>query len=273
MKIIIFLIALVVTGTSLYAYKLFSEDQPLGCGVKDDIAVQKKDSTFLDTVYNPNNITTLSLYHDTLFLKRTVNTRGNYTSYNYVYIDTNRSSKYYNWLTSFEFDEYDIQTLQAYGLNHVSCADDLKNNKMSGLPKNWLPVYSFNGEYYLYKPSDFGNAGKRIISEDYFIYWYMDGPMPNEIIAAKSKQNNRNVLILKDLEDYPLELYIHCVDEQKQLYVFEYPQGHDSSEFYLFTPAENAKSFDLVVNTGNEKAWEYNFDTIDFASLLQQGKF
>ncbi|MDB2657029.1 hypothetical protein N9Y60_03120 [Crocinitomicaceae bacterium] len=268
MKLISILIAYVLTGLAMFAYGLNHEEELLDCGVFDSSAEAVKDTIASDTVSDPNNITTLSLYHDTLFLRRTVNTSENYTSHNYVYIDTNRSSKYYSWLTSFEFSESNIQSLETYGVNDVKCADDLKKNEFSGLAKNWLPVYSFNGQYYLYKPSDFGNAGRRIISDNYFIFWYMDGPMPLEILAAKPQVKNRNVLVYMTLENYPKQCLIHCVDDKRQLYVFEYTQGENKRNYYLYTPAENAQSFDMIVNTGNEKAWEYNFDPINFEKLL-----
>lgn len=228
------------------------------------------DTIVQDSTFDPNNIQSPTIYNDTLFLRRNVNKQDDYTSYNYVYLDTNRSAPYYHWLTSFEFSDYDVKSLKSYGVENLSCADDILPNSISGLPKNWLPLYSLNGEYVVYTPSDFGNAGRRILSEDYFIYWYMDGPMPFKIMATKKISIEPITLVIKNFDGYPEQIFIHCIDEQRQIYVFEKPSNSEKYRYQFYIPAERAKDFDMVVNTGNEKAWEYEFDTVDFESLIEK---
>jgi len=226
------------------------------------------DNVVADTVTNPDSITTLSLYHDTLFLRRTVNEYDHYTSYNYVYIDTNRSSKYYDWLTSFQFSEFNIRSLEAYGVTGVNSSDDLKENRISDLPKNWLPLYSLDSEHYIYKPSDFGNAGRRILSDSSFIKWYMDGPMPHSILSYTRKELEWHRFELELYDGVTETLIIYPLYEARQIYVFEFPNEDERYRYRLYIPASRARDFDIVVNTGNEKAWEYDFDLIDFEKLI-----
>lgn len=221
-----------------------------------------------DTLFDPNNIQSPTWYNDTLFLRRTVKKYDNeFTSYNFVYVDTNRNSKYYDWLTSFAFSEYDIRSLESYNIENITSSKDLEAHAISGLPLNWLPLCSFQGDYVVYKPSDFGNAGRRILTKDYFIFWYMDGPMPFEIRNSRVEVNSISIE-LNDPGENPSILSIHCIDEKRQIYVFENPSNPERSRFQLYIPAERAKDFDIVVNTGNEKAWEYEFDLVDFKTLL-----
>ena len=174
-------------------------------------------------------------------------------------------------LTSFDFDEYDKGSLENYGTN-VDRADDLKANSASGLPKKWIPLYSLNDKYYIYKPSDFGNAGRRILSDSVFIKWYMDGPMPFQILSHMTSDTASHSFELEVYDGQKETLNIQLIDETRQIYVFEFPNEIERYRYRLFIPADRATDFDLVVNTGNHKAWEYDFDSIDFELLLSKDK-
>lgn len=221
-----------------------------------------------DTVSNPDDITTLSYYHDTLFPRRKVVRGEEWTDYNCVYIEQNRDSKYYNWLTSFAFDEFDSMLLESYDIELVPSADRFPSNKTSGLPKTWIPVYSFNDEFYTYKPSDFGNAGSRILTDSLFIKWYMDGLMPMQITSQGPIQGTDQYVFELEMEGaYQELLIIQPYDKERQIYLFQY-KSRNNAEYQLYIPSDNAKDFDMVVNTGNHKAREYRFDEFDIESYL-----
>ncbi len=237
-----------------------TEDKVLGCAVVADDDLVKRDSITSDTVSDPNNITTLSLYHDTLFLRREVDTlESGWVDYNYVYIEKDRTSKFYSWLTSFQFHEFNIRSLESYGITGVTSSADFNENTQSGLPKNWIPLYQLNGEYYIYKPSDFGNAGRRILTDSLFIKWYMDGPMPFKIISQQQNADTHK-FDLEVYDDTVEKLRIHLIDKKRQIYWFENPDEEKPSRKRLYIPAERAYEYELIVNTGNYKAREVMFD-------------
>lgn len=235
-------------------------------------SIQPQDTLPKDTVSDPDNITTLSLYHDTLFLRREVERSEEWTDYNYVFIDTNPDSKYYSWLTSFEFDEYDSMSMEAHGMNPVPGADVLLANEKSGLPKTWIPLYALNDQYYIYKPSDFGFAGRRILTDSQFIKWYMDGPMPFKILLHTTSEIEWHSFELEVHDGVKETLNIHLLDEARQIYVFENPDESDRYRYRLYIPTDRARDYDIIVNTGNQKAREYDFDEIDFEKLLGTSK-
>src|ERR1700747_2653043 len=84
---------------------------------------------------------------DTTFIERdTVN--GNYHA---IFIDTARSSLYYDYINTFTFDESDSASYQ----KSVDCLKPFSyvNNDVFGLPMRWLSLNIYKGAYYLYSPS------------------------------------------------------------------------------------------------------------------------
>ncbi len=123
--------------------------------------------------------------NDTIFIKREITK----DFYHAVYIDTTRASKYYDWLTDFEFDKYDLQAYKGnYKYVKEKNPETFKKVNSTEISENWIPVYSYNDHYYLYAPSDWGNAGRRIINDSAFVYWYMDGPLPVPLTSVRKKE-------------------------------------------------------------------------------------
>ena len=209
--------------------------------------------------------------NDTIFIKREVTK----DFYHAIYIDPARESKYYDWLTDFEFDKYD---LQAYAGNYKYVKEKnpeaFKKVNTPEISKNWIPVYSYKNNYYLYAPSDWGNAGRRIINDSAFVYWYMDGPLPVPLTSAKKVGHGKVILEMMELfNEKPSseKLTIHQIDSKTGLSVFEFTNESEMYKYRLYVPIENAKQFDMIVNhCDNQKQREFKFDPIDFEELIKK---
>ena len=205
---------------------------------------------------------------DTVFLHREITE----DYYHAIYIDTTRQSKFYNRLTDFEFDKSDLQLYQG---NYQYVKGKLPNSFKPGkvdVPEHWIPVFHYKSNYYLYAPADWGNAGRRLINDSAFVYWYMDGPSPVPISNFKKLSENQYVLEIEPFNssEKKQQLKIYTIDSETQLSVFEFSDEPEQHRYQLYIPKENAKYFDMIVNyCDNQKQLEFKFDRIEFDKLIK----
>lgn len=210
---------------------------------------------------------------DTLFIQR----KFTKDYYHAIYIDTSRNSKYYDWLTDFEFDHYDSLSInESYKYIREKPSVVFQKVNTSSLSKNWVPVYEYKNQFYLYAPSDWGNAGRRLINDSAFVYWYMDGPMLYPMKSLKKLDNgDHQIEIIEPYDEISSssKLTIHPIDPNTGLSVFEFGNEVDEYKYQLYVPAENARQFDMIVNfCESGKQREFHFDKIDFEKLIKMSQ-
>jgi hypothetical protein len=216
---------------------------------------------------SPQNILADTFFNDTMFIQRKVATDYYYA----IYIDTTRQSAAFYRLTDFSFSKSDTLTYQQ-GYQHLKSMHPKSFNKKNetNLPKNWLPVYRYKDQYYLYAPCDWGAARRRMINDSSLVDWSMEGPAPRSIQSIKRANKNKYVLDLTGHgENDKLTITIHTIDPTTKLSAFEFAYEPDNFLYELYVPAENAKHYPMIVNyCPTEKHTEFNFDKIDFEELL-----
>jgi hypothetical protein len=228
-------------------------------------------TTNIDTIASLE-IDTMPINHpviDTVFIYRKV-TRDYYHA---IYIDTIRTSKYYTYLKNFNFDKYAKESYQsAYQYKKELYVQQRKNEKSIDLPKNWLPIYQYKNEYYLYAPSDWGNAHRCLINDSSFVNWDMEGPVPYPLKSFTRIAKNKYKLEFLHKQNNHVastKLIIHVIEPVTNLSVFEFLQEAEQPHYELYVPAEHAEKFNLIVNyCNNQKQIEFNFDKIDFKQIL-----
>lgn len=234
------------------------------------VNAENKASQPQDSIFDPNNIQSPTWYNDTFFLKRSIIHRivtsdpeNVYISTNFIYIDTNRSNGEYDWMTNYDFYEYYDDWFTSIGFPGIRNVDDLPGKALKSLPKNLLPLYPFRDELYLYRPSDSGFHDRRIITDSIYMRWSMDAPEPCRISNIESIDEN-SFSISSTCE----KLIIHVIDFDNKLFILEDPAAPINKRFRIYTSIENAKEYDMIVNTGNEKAIEYRFNITEFVLAL-----
>lgn len=194
--------------------------------------------------------------------------------YHAVYIDRNKNSEHRKMLTDFSFHEEDNKTyLSVKSSIEEKIPGSFNEQKMFDLPQNWLPLYQYKDKYYLYAPSDWGNAHRCIINSREFISWYMEGPYPFPFSSVKKLSNHQYILtVLNPFESisFSTQIIIHIIDPATKLAVFEYTDWEDDYRYQLYVSVDHADSFDLVVNyCEDQKVMEFDFDKIDYAKLIK----
>lgn len=238
-------------------------------GISTELA--KQECTEL-TVRDKNDISSeAAVNDDTIFIKRELTK----DFYHAIYLDTTRDSEYYDRLTDFEFNKYDLQTYsEHYRYVKENKPKTFEKVNLTKIPENWIPVYSYKGDYYLYSPSDWGSAGRRIINDSTFVYWYMDGPFPVPLVDVSEVEYGKIVLEMMKLfngKSFNEKLIIHQIDSKTGLSVFEFAEESESNKYQLYLPVESARKFDMVINyCDNQKQLEFDFDKIDFEELIKE---
>jgi len=171
------------------------------------------------------------------------------------------------YLKNFDFREHEMRTYNSM-LHHVGKKKFSRIQKKDnhGLRRNWLPVYRYDDKYYTYAPSDWGNCGKRIITDSTFVHWYMDGPYPSliqdiEKISEKIYKLKLGYIGLN--KSSIVMLTISELIDPKHVWLFEFDYGEGILERELYVPIENANEINLIVNhSPMDKMKEFKFEKL-----------
>lgn len=225
---------------------------------------------FTDMAGNLIEVCQDTIINDTLFLVR----EKSEAYYHAVFIDKNKSSKFYDAISCFGFDEYDNEhynaTLEYLKENNIT----LKRKIINGLPLKWIAFYQYKGNFYTYKPSDFMNHYKISITDTTFIDYEGEGPVANEIIDFTKIDNYTFRFHLTGSHKANRELVIYIIDSKNGIAVFEdkYTNaiwGDKEESTYLMIAADKIKNFPIIVNyCETMKQNEFEFDELDYKKII-----
>lgn len=208
------------------------------------------------------NFQSLDNKKDTVFLRNI--TEGYF--YNKVFVESNRESRHYDEALDFSFKDEALEDWSEHErLKKMTRFDT------SVLPDEWLPLYQYQGNYFIYKPGEADD--KRIINDSVIVYYHHEALICvidkfDRISSRHYKiQTHNNYGIYSNIPDN-LDLYI--IDPVNNIAVWKYRIKDDSPPVYsLLVAKQNAKAFPLVVNEANEGPHEFEFDPVDFKKLLK----
>jgi hypothetical protein len=208
-----------------------------------------------------------SIYKDTLFLYKD-SLKGSSQS---IFVETNPSSKYYEYLTSFNFGLYDNKSYHQ-SLEYFKENKNKLKKKWLILPvKKWISLRQFQGNFYAYYPCDFILSNRISINDSTYINWTCEGPVGNKILNVK-KLNATTYQIKTIGEHYRKRtIKIYMVDTEKGIAVFEEIFADKSKHYSLMIDAEKIKTVPLIVNNCEiEKQMEMEFEEPNFQSLIKK---
>lgn len=193
--------------------------------------------------------------------------------YHAVFIDKNRESKVYKRLLDFKYDHDDsIAYNENYKILKVKFKKPLKKYDVAALKQGWLPLYAYKGKYYLYAPSDWGNAGQRILTDSTLIYWGMEGPDPKPLLSFKKINDSKYSLTSQPFYQFVKHsnINIYIIDPKNKVAVWEDMALPADYRYGLYVPVQYAQNFDMVHNyCKTDRMPEFVFDKIDFKALIK----
>jgi len=188
-----------------------------------------------------------------------------------IYVEKNRRSAFYTKLLDFKMDEQDtnsyIQNCRAF---NKDLHKPVQKFKLSGLARQWLPVYSYKHKYYLYYPGDTGLENRKMITDSTICYSNMDGWFPEQMLSVKQPDNKTWAFGTSPGNAFKPTLTVHIIDNETKLTVWEDDNRSAAYRFGLYVPRDYAAKFDMIVNhTNGDLPDEFEFDKIDFKALLK----
>lgn len=180
-----------------------------------------------------------------------------------VYVEKDTNCQYYKTLLNFEFSGNDKEYYESTYLPSYKVKEQIHSNKID-LPSNWLPVYLYKSDFYLYYPSDMGNSGRLIINDTAVVFFGLEGPYPSKIYHSDLSDSKNIKLLIKDplaLHPSKSTLSVLKVNNEKGIYMFSLFDEKNYEDIRFMIPAENAKAFKMIVNYCEEQRQEeYKFD-------------
>ena len=207
---------------------------------------------------------------DTLFIKiRIADTP--YAFYHAIFIDTSKNSVFRNRITDYQFEKYDSTTY----FGGLQCLERPRNiqklPRLKSLPRNWVPLFQYQGKYYTYHASDWCCIFRFRITDTTTMDHGVEGPEPSWI--KQIKDHGKGMFTIERSSLYGGDtVTIHMIDPKRGIAILNfsssrYTGGHQQ----LMVDANRAHLFPTIVNyCVTDRMEEVEFDPIDFSKLLKQ---
>jgi len=210
---------------------------------------------------------------DTLFIKREIADTP-YAFYHAIFIDTSNTSLFRKRITDYQFSQFDSITY----FDGLRCLERTTNtvnfDQIKELPRNWVPLFRYKGQYYTYHASDWCCIFRFRITDTTTIDHSIEGPEPSWLqqIHALGKGQFKIKRRSRYIGD---EVDITIIDAIKGIAVLQFSPSTFTGGFQiLMVDADRAHLFPTIVNyCVTNRMEEVEFDTIDFTALLKQHFF
>lgn len=129
--------------------------------------------------------------------------------------------------------------------------------------ENYVPIYLYNGKYYLYKPCDAYNDKNILINNRSVTI----STGENEYFEILNKIKNKKTTSYK-LVNQNIDTELEVKKINKKIYVIKF-----YNDYYLMTSSNQIKKFPIIINDcPQEKVNEFTFDNFDAKSLFESIK-
>ncbi len=187
-----------------------------------------------------------------------------------IFFETNKNSKFYENITSFEFGMFDKES---YG----NSLDYLKKNKIklkkqkAIIPSNkWVTLKRYNGQFCIYYPCDFYSYFQVSINDTTYIDWTGEGAVASKI-KSQSKLNDTSFEIkVTGIYEQDRTITINIIDKTRGIAVFTETTVQNGKNHFLMIMADKIKAVPFIVNNcETSKQSELKFEEPNFDKLLK----
>lgn len=185
--------------------------------------------------------------------------------YHAIFIEPNKHAETYNLICTSSFNDYDSLSYT----QSLKDADEQQHNswkhfEIKNICTNWIPLYSYKGNHYVYLPSDYGNINNFLINDSTTIQFNMDGPWGFRTLSFEKAGKDSYTIIRQTYDGMVDTLLIHPIDNIKGAAVFEF-RKEGNAVFSLMLKANAVRHYPLIINYSEyQKQMEFQFDTIEF---------
>jgi len=212
------------------------------------------------------------VYQDTVFIKRLKND----SLYHRIFFETNGQSVFYNFVSNFDFTQFDknsyirsLKYLKSRGLK-------LTRQTYGDLPTEWVIVQVYKGKMCLYSPSDYYSHYKLKFTDTTVIDWSGEGPEAMRVSSFTKIDSLHYKINLQSQNFITKTMEITFIDKQKGIAVFHdliSPKSFYASKdrYFIMIDVKKMREIPLIVNSCEEsKMGELDFDDIDYQKLLKR---
>jgi hypothetical protein len=174
--------------------------------------------------------------NDTIFIKK--------DSYQSIYIINNKKSELYNSLVN--YTDFNVNRNK----------QKIKSIKLNS---KWLPLYKYEGKYYLYTPCDEINNITYVIDDSNI---QIKSSEVTDFSISSIKRKKENIIIKYREPNFKSEtiLTIKPINKKNGIYKFITRKKNFKYEFMMLE-ANQYKNYDIIVNNCiNSKVSEFKFD-------------
>jgi flagellar assembly factor FliW len=165
-----------------------------------------------------------------------------------IFFEENKNSKYYDAITSFEFDLNDTESYK----NSLEFLNDkkikLKKQKTILPYTKWINLKQYKGEFYAYHPCDFYSFYKISISDTTYIDWTGEGPIANKIMFQKKVNDSTFEMKTYGVNALEKKITIRIIDKERGIAVFEEIENVEFKNTYFMIMADKIKMVPFIVN-------------------------
>lgn len=206
--------------------------------------------------------------NDTLFFVRELND----SMYHRVFIDTNKKSAFYTYVSDFNITGFHIDTYKR-SLDYLySRKLHPKKLALPDIPREWVMLETYKGQIYVYSPADYYGHYKVKITDSLWIDWTGEGPEATYVQKITRLTPSIYQFTLRS-EMFPRrEILIRFIDKEKGIALFKIKQYNPAVKKYevyyqLMADVQKMRNIPLLVNTcDTQKQNELEFDIIDYAN-------
>ena len=187
-----------------------------------------------------------------------------------IFIDNINNSEFKNKRADFSFNEFDKQAYQ-YSLESIK-KNNIFLNKFDAkdLPKRWIELFQYKGEFYTYYYCDFCDDYRLEFRKNMLLETTCEGLNIISINLLK-KENSKTFTFerITELND-KRKVIIHIIDKEKGIAVFESEINGEVS-YKLMLDVTKINQYPMIVNDCKSKQSEFrDFEEPDFKKLLNQ---
>lgn len=187
------------------------------------------------------------------------------TEFGYIYITSDTSSNYYDWIIP-TIDTEMVHSIQNQYFSQEFEKINLSNShfNLGSFPRKWNSVYRYQNEYFLYAPSDWMYNSGFYFSDSIIYNGESDWDPATDYIMKDFKLFNEGNATIKtiNLLGQQIDISIHLVDKSLGIYqwILTNQQENETIKFLMQNSDFSKKLRMVVCDCGDQKCLlEFDF--------------